>query len=162
MPNQKKIDIVNTLTEEFKKATAYVFVDYRGLTVSSLTDLRTKLWKIGSSLTIAKNTLIEKATQLRNDGPTAILFAGEEALAAIKTLSDFARTHSLTVKNGFFEGRAFDGEQILQIAQLPSRAILIGRIARGAKSPLYRLAQVLSANQRNLVIVLNGIASRKG
>ncbi len=161
MPTQKKIEIVAKLKESFAGAPAYVFVDYRGLSVSRFTDLRSKLSRLGSTLTVAKNTLIEKATNFKNEGPTAILFAGKEALEAIKVLSDFAKTNPLTIKSGFLEGQTFSGDQILQIAQLPTREILLARIGSGAKSPLYRLVHVLSATQRKLVIVLSGVSKGK-
>lgn len=161
MPTQKKIEIVGKLKESFAGAAAYVFVDYRGLSVSGITDLRSKLSRLGATLTVAKNTLIEKATNLRNEGPTAILFAGKEALEAVKTLADFAKTNPITIKDGFFEGETFSGEQILRIAQLPPREVLLSRIGSGAKNPLYRLVHVLSAPARKLVIVLSGVAKGK-
>lgn len=162
MPTTKKIEIAKNLKEQFEKANSYVFVDYRGLTMANLSQLRKSLEKLGGSLTVAKNTLIEKATNIKNDGPTAILFAHDNPLLTIKALvagiKDFA---SLKVKNGFFDGQNFTGEQILAIAQLPSREALIAKLAGVLKSPVYRLSNTLPANQRKFVLVLNSIAKSK-
>jgi len=161
MPTQKKIEIAKNLKDQFEKASAYVFVDFRGLSVAGLTQLRRSLEKLGASLSVAKNTLIEKAFNIKNDGPTAIVFAKENALPTLKALVESAKTlTTLKIKSGFFEGQSYNGDQIVEIANLPAREVLLGKIAGTLISPLYRLATALTENQRKLVIVLNEIARR--
>lgn len=162
MPTERKVKIVKSLKEEFANASAYVFADYRGLKVSSITGLRSSLRKLGATFTVAKNTLIGKATDIKIEGPTAILFAKDKPLDAVKALVEFSKTNtSLKIKGGTFEGKAFSAEEILQLAALPAHEVLIGKIVGGIKSPLYSLANVLSGNQRKLVFVLSGIANKK-
>ena len=162
MPTQKKIEIVNNLKEEFAAASAYIFADFRGMTVTSLSQLRNALWKLGANFSVAKNTLIEKAVNIKNDGPTAVLFAKDNPLAALKTLVEFTKNNpALRVKSGFFEGMTYTGEEIVTIAKLPSREVLLGKLAGSLISPIQRFLGALSGNQRKLVIVLNSIASKK-
>ncbi len=162
MPTQKKIEIVNNLKEEFDSASAYIFADYRGMTVERISELRNALWKLGANFSVAKNTLIEKAINIKNEGPTAVLFAKDNPLAALKTLVEFTKNNpALKVKGGSFEGRVYSGEEIIIITKLPSREVLLGQLAGSLISPIQRLLGALSENQRKLVIVLNSIASKK-
>ena len=162
MPTQKKIEIVNNLKEEFAASSAYIFADFRGMTVTNLSQLRNALWKLGATLSVAKNTLIEKAVNIKNEGPTAVLFAKDNPLAALKALVEFTKNSpTLKVKGGSFEGKVYTGEEIVTIAKLPSREVLLGKLAGSLISPIQRLLGALSGNQRKLVIVLNSIASKK-
>lgn len=162
MPTAKKIEIVNNLKEEFDGASAYIFADFRGMTVTSLSQLRNALWKLGANFSVAKNTLIEKAINIKNDGPTAVLFAKDNPLAALKTLVEFTKNNpTLKVKGGSFEGRTYTGDEIVTIASLPSREVLLGKLTGNLISPIRRLLGVFSGNQQKLVIVLNSIASKK-
>ena len=92
MPTTKKIEIAKNLKEQFQKANAYVFVDFRGLTMANLSQLRLTLGHLGASFTVAKNTLIERATDIKNNGPTAILFAKDDPLSAIKALFEASKS----------------------------------------------------------------------
>ena len=162
MPTPKKIEIVNNLKEEFAASSAYIFADYRGMTVERISELRNALWKLGANFSVAKNTLIEKAINIKNEGPTAVLFAKDNPLAALKTLVEFTKNNpALKVKGGSFEGRVYSGEEIIIITKLPSREVLLGQLAGSLISPIQRLLGALSENQRKLVIVLNSIASKK-
>lgn len=162
MPTQRKIEIVQNLKASFGQAQAYLFLDFRGLTMANLSQLRQTLAKLGATLTVAKNSLIEKATGLKNEGPTAVLLVKDDALASIKAVAQAAKNFtSLQIKNGFFDGRAFSGSELLTIAQLPSREVLLSRLCGSLQSPLSRLAIVLSGSQRKLVIVLSSLAHQK-
>lgn len=162
MPTAEKIEIVNSLKDKFGRAQSYVFLDYRGLTMLALNQLRASLSQLGASLQVAKNTLIEKAAGLKNEGPTAIIFTGETPLETIKALANFIKNNpSMTVKSGLFEGKTYGGPEILAIAALPTRAVLLSQLVLGLKFPLYRLTQALSGSQRNLLSVLARIASKK-
>ena len=106
--------------------------------------------------------MIEKAINIKNEGPTAVLFAKDNPLAALKILVEFTKNNpALKVKGGSFEGRVYSGEEIIIITKLPSREVLLGQLAGSLISPIQRLLGALSENQRKLVIVLNSIASKK-
>lgn len=159
MPNQKKIEIAKDLKEEFASSRDFFFLDYLGADVSKISELRKSLRKTGAFLRIAKNTLIERAAGIKNEGPTAVLFARGEGLSPLKMLVEFSKKNNLlTIKKGFLEGRQYNGEELTTIAGLPAREVLLSKLTLILKSPIYRLSNLLSGNQRNLVIVLNRIA----
>ncbi len=160
MANQKiieqKASIVEEIADKMKSSASYVFFEYRGLTVSETNELRRKLRETGSEFKIYKNTLALRALNSLNvaidelAGPKAIAF-GEDAIAPIKTLSDFAKDHSaLEIKIGVVDGEIVDQDTLKKLAALPSREGLLTMFASGLMGIARDFAICLDLHAKNL------------
>lgn len=135
---EQKATVVSEIKEKFENAKSVVLFDYRGLTVSEVTELRKALKETDSDYKVYKNTLAkraadEKGLELGNylEGPTAISFSNDE-LAPVKILSEFAKTHqALQLKAGIVEGKVVDSNELDKYAQIPSREGLLTMLAGG-------------------------------
>ena len=124
---ERKAGIVSEIKEKFENAKSVVLFDYRGLTVSEVTELRKKLREGGSDYKVYKNTMTSRALdELKIDlndyltGPNAITFGSDE-LSIVKILSDFAKEHDkLELKAGVIDGKVAGLEEIKQYASIPS------------------------------------------
>ncbi|MBS7528702.1 50S ribosomal protein L10 [Fusibacter paucivorans] len=148
----KKV-VVEGIKEKFAAAKSAVLVDYRGLTVEEVTELRSQFRAAGVEYKIYKNNLVKlaiKDTQfesLTNDltGPNAIAFGMEDAVVPAKIIKEFAKNHkNLELKSGVVEGDYCDFDQMIQIAELPSKEVLIGRFLGSVKAPVSNFAYFLS------------------
>ena len=144
---------VEEIKEKFASAKSAVLVDYRGLTVEEVTELRTKFRQAGVEYKVYKNNLVKIAIKdtpfesLSQDltGPNAIAFGIEDAVVPAKIIKDFAKGHKkLELKAGVVEGAYCNLEQITQIADLPSKEVLIGRFLGSVKAPVSNFAYFLS------------------
>lgn len=170
MPTKQKIATVAHLTEQMQNAKAVVFADYRGLTVSQMSELRKELAKHDATLEVTKNSLMNLAAKGAEkevaaevlQGPTATLFAFGDEVAPIKALVDFAKEQELpTVKAGFLGTTVLSQSQVAALAALPSRDVLIAQTVGTIKAPLTGLVNVLAGNQRGLVYALAAIRDQK-
>lgn len=148
----KKI-VVEQIKEKFSSAKSAVLVDYRGLTVEESTELRSKFRAAGVDYKVYKNNLVKLAIKdtafepLSQDltGPNAIAFGIEDAVVPAKIVKEFAKTHkNLELKSGVVDGSYCNLEQIIQIADLPSKEVLIGRFLGSVKAPISNFAYFLS------------------
>ena len=154
---ERKAGIVSEIKEKFENAKSVVLFDYRGLTVSEVTELRKKLREVGSDYKVYKNTMTARAfDELKVDlndyltGPNAITFGSDE-LSIVKILSDFAKEHEkLELKAGVIDGKVAGLEEIKQYASIPSREGLLTMLAGG-----------LMATVRDLSICLDLYSNEK-
>lgn len=142
MANQKILDkkqeIVNEISDNIKNSSSTIFFDYQGLTAMETNELRGLLKENGSKLKIYKNTLVKRALDslkisLNEDleGPKAVAF-GTDAVAPIKTLSDYAKKHpALVLKVGLVEGELTDEAKLKELSSIPSREGLLTILASG-------------------------------
>ena len=164
----KTADLAVLRTEFASSPTAFV-VAFEGLSVVVVDDLRRKLRDAGGSYRVVKNTLARRAAEGTSIGPVSAHFRGSTAVVGApdvarvaKVLADFSKTHpALVVKGGVFEGAALNAAECKDIANLPSREELLSKLLFLLQSPMQRLATVLSANQRNLAVVLGQVAEKK-
>jgi large subunit ribosomal protein L10 len=150
------------LQERIARATSILAVDYRGLTVAQVTDLRRKLREAAGDKVeyrVAKNTLLKRAadgTPLAGieaflAGPTAVAFAFDEPAAVAKVLVDFAKDHEkLAIKGGVIDGDVVDTRGIEALASMPSKQQLRAMLAGTLQAPLRNLAGSLYALLSNL------------
>ena len=159
---------LDLLRDQLGGAKTAFLVEFKGLTVVAVDDLRRKVRDAGGTYRVVKNTLARKATEGTGlervassfRGPTAVVRADAEPARIAKTLTDFAKTNpALVLKAGLMEGVALDAEQCKAIADLPSREELLSKLLFLLKSPMQRLASVLAAPSRNLAVVLDQVAS---
>ncbi len=167
---QKKEDVLQELKDKMTQASSMVLVDYRGLTVAEMTALRKELRQTGSELLVSKNTLSLKAAKEvgiegLNDlfeGPIAIAYGYEDLVAPAKVLSGFAKEHkALEIKGGYLEGKTLNLEEIKDLANLPSREVLLAKVLGGMQSPMYGFAGCLAGVLRNFVYALEAIRKQK-
>lgn len=156
MADKVRIDkaaAVAELSERFRGSSATLLTEYRGLTVSQLTDLRRAL---GGTTTYAvtKNTLAKRAAADAGiagldgmfTGPTALAFVSGDPVEAAKGLRDFAKTNPLLViKGGVFEGRTITAGEVSRIADLESREVLLAKVAGAMKANLSKAAGLFQA-----------------
>jgi len=162
--------VVNEIKEKLKRATAAVLTDYRGLKVHELAELRRELRAQGVEYTVYKNTLARRAAAGSElgaldeylQGPTAIAFGFDDPIAAARLVSSFAKTHAqLSVKGGLLEGRVIDAAAIRSLALLPSREVLLAKLAGTLQAPITGLATVLNGPIRGLALALGRTAEQK-
>ncbi len=148
-----KATAVAELTESFRAAGATVLTEYRGLTVSQLTQLRRSLGK-ETSYTVAKNTLAKRAAADAGisgldelfTGPTALTFVSGDVVEAAKGLRDFAKANpKLVIKGGVFEGKAISAAEVTKLADLESREVLLAKLAGAMKGNLSKAAALFQA-----------------
>lgn len=176
MPSTRNIQLLKETKEKVGKSTAMFFVDYQGLTHKQLEEMRLLLSESNSELSIVKNTLMslalsEKKLEAKEQlkGPMATLFCySDDPLAAAKVLYSFLKKHLSTgiqasskVKFGIFENRLIEEADVFQLATLPSKEILLGKLVGLMKSPISNLVYSLNWNIQRLVLVLKAVEGKK-
>ena len=154
---EKKALVVDEIKGKFENAKSVVVFDPRGLTVAEVTELRRALRESGSDYKVYKNTLAKRALDTLNydmqgelNGPKAMAY-GEDAIAPIKALSDFAKTHpALEMKIGIVDGKVTDTKELAVLAATPSRDQLLTMFAAGLMEHVKNVAICLDLHSQNL------------
>ncbi len=148
-----------------------VVTEYRGLTVAQIQELRRQLRAAGADYKVFKNTLVRRAVDGTAveplaaflEGPTAIAFVSGDVSAVAKALRDFARgVPALVVKGGVLNGQALSGRDLAALADLPSRDVLLARLAGLIASPLTTMAGLLKAAPQGLAYGLAALIDQRG
>jgi large subunit ribosomal protein L10 len=148
-----KATAVAELTDKFRDSQAIVLTEYRGLSVSQMTQLRRALGR-ETQYAVAKNTLAKRAAADAGiagidelfSGPTALTFVTGDVVEAAKGLREFAKAHPLLViKGGVFEGKAISATEVNRLADLESREVLLAKLAGAMKANLTKAAAVFQA-----------------
>lgn len=156
---EKKKKIVAEIAEKLRESQTTVLVDYRGLNVAQITELRKQLREAGVEFKVYKNTLLRRAveqvemTELNDQlvGPTAIAFSKDDAIAPAKIIYNFAKENeALEIKAGVLEGSVVNADEIKALATLPSREGLLSM-----------LLSVLQAPIRNFALAVKAVADQK-
>ena len=164
MPNAKvlakKQKDVEVLKEKFANAKLVILVDYRGINVEDVTKIRAELRKDqNTEYLVAKNSTLRfavKGTEYEGiseklEGPTAIVFSNEDYVGPAKILYDFAKNNDFyQIKGGIMDGKVIDAEEIIKLAKLPSKEMLLTQVATA-----------LLANIRNVAVVLDQLRIQK-
>ena len=149
----EKEAVISEVTSLAAKAQTLVLAEYRGITVADMTKLRIAARSNGVELTVLKNTLARRAVAgsgfaVASDMMTGPLIYGfsVDAVAAAKVVSDFAKTNDkLVIRGGAFAGKALDVNGVKQLANIPSKEVLLAQLLGLMQSPISRTARVLSA-----------------
>jgi large subunit ribosomal protein L10 len=153
MARPDKTSAVAELAEDFRTANATVLTEYRGLSVTSMKELRRALGTT-TKYSVVKNTLTKIAAkdagvEIADDllvGPSAVAFIKGDPIDAAKSLRDFAKENPfLIIKGGIYEGKAVTKEEIMQLANLESREVLLAKLAGAMKGSLAKAARVFDA-----------------
>lgn len=157
MPNVQNQETLVKIKEDLDGISAMWVVDYRGLAVKQVQQLRNDIREAGGSMKVYKNTLMHIALEESSlptlddllEGPSAFVFAGSDVAASAKAVKNFAKANQdLEIKGGLMEGAQVSAAQVEAIASLPSREELMAQIA-GA----------ISGVARGLAVALNGVPS---
>jgi len=150
MNKEQKSAAVGELHEQLSGAKAFYLTDFSGMTVKQITTFRRRLRAQGVEYVVVKNTLAQRALQDLElpdiggsfTGPTGLVLAREDAVAAAKVLPALARAfdNKPKVKLGVVERKEVDPAQIKQLAELPPREVLLAQLAGGLNAPMSRLA----------------------
>jgi len=168
-PRPEKVAVVEEVRARLGAVDASVVTEYRGLTVAELAELRRALAG-QAEYKVYKNTLVRRAVAGSDHaaiaelltGPTAIAFVTGDVSATAKALRDFARSApQLVVKGGILDGRAVTAAELAALADLPSREVLLGRLAGGFAAPMRQLASLLEALPRNLAYGLAALVDQR-
>ncbi len=167
--HQYKIDAVDEIKEAFKEVKDYIFTDFRGLTVSQITELRNKLREQNAEYHVIKNRKVKLAFRQMEFpdvapmlvGPTALALSFDESGPVAKTIIDFGKETSVNVKGAIINGQVFDSGQVDSYSKLPTRDELIAKLMGTMKAPLQNLVYALNGVPQKLVRVLQAVADKK-
>lgn len=167
---EEKRQVVEEIKEKIAKSQSVVLVDYRGLNVDEVTQLRSKFREAGVDYKVYKNTLMRFAFKDTGyeefnkylTGPNAVAFGFNDPVSPAKVTSEFAKSHEkLEIKAGIVDGKIVGLEEIKRLADLPSREVLIAQVLGGFNAPIAGFVNVLQGTIRNLVYVLNAIREKQ-
>ena len=167
---EQKAAEVSELTEQIGKANNAFLIDFKGITVPQVTELRKQVRQTNSGYVVVKNTLALialKDSPIINmkeqfTGPTAIAFNATDAVVLAKALTKFAKdVPAVHFKGALLNGQVVPASEIQNIANLPSREELVAKLLYMLQAPIRGLAVVLQANIRNLAVVIDQIAKQK-
>jgi len=167
---EQKATEVSELQEQIGKASNAFLIDFKGITVPQVTELRKQVRQSNSGYVVVKNTLALIALKdspiigmkEQFTGPTAIAFNSTDAVVLAKALTKFAKdVPAVRFKGALLNGQVVPASEIQNIANLPSREELVSKLLFLMQSPIRGLVTVLQANIRNLAVVIDQIAKQK-
>ncbi|WP_304511481.1 50S ribosomal protein L10 [Desulfobacula sp.] len=167
--SQKK-ELVERLAKEVSESEISILIDYKGLDVLKMTDLRSQLRKEGVRIEVVKNSLLKRASEgtdaaLMEDfykGPNAIVLSKDDPIAPARILVGFAKgNEKLEIKAGVFSGKLLNPDEIKQLATMLSREELLGKLVYTLNAVPTSFVNVLSGVPRSFVNVLNAIKDQK-
>jgi large subunit ribosomal protein L10 len=170
MNREQKAATIEALAAKIDRSDAVFAVDYRGISVSQIAELRTKLRDADATFQVVKNSLTERAADQVGaeslkallSGPTALTVVAGDAAMAAKAIADQARvTQLLPFKGGLMNGEVLDADQIRAISRLPSREALYGQLVGVVASPISGLVRTLGALVGGLAVALEQVREKK-
>ena len=153
MAKPEKASAVSELAEDFRTSQATLVTEYRGLSVTSMKALRRTLGST-TKYSVVKNTLTKIAAREAGvpipdemlKGPSALAFVKGDPIDAARMLRDFSRENPfLVIKGGIYEGKAVTSEEVMQLANLESREVLLAKLAGAMKGSIAKAARVFDA-----------------
>lgn len=170
MATQKKIATVEALKVKLASAKGIYLADFQGMTVAQATELRNRCRKAGVEFEVVKNTLARRALDehvagalgAHLTGPTAIATSANDEITAAKVIADFVKEFEKpAIKAGVVDGRIIGGARVKELAQLPSKDVLLAKLLGGLKQPIQKLHTALSCPLRDLASVLKQVSEKQ-
>jgi large subunit ribosomal protein L10 len=167
---EEKQLIVEEIKQHLEKSMLVVFTDYRGLKVDEMTELRDKLRIPGVEVKVLKNTMLRFALEQTGNkdmadlinGPNAAILSQDDPVTPAKVLFEFAKTHkNLEIKMGLLQGQVIPPDKIKNLADLPSREVLVATVLGTMQAPITSFVRVLNANITGLARALDQIREQK-
>ena len=163
MPKQEKVERVAELKERIEGSDALLLTEYRGLSVSEITELRRSLAEGGTKFQVVKNTLMRRAVndagvaelEVLLEGPSAVAFVEGDPVAAAKSVVDAAKQYpTLVLKGGFMDGKMLSADDAKALASLESREVMLSKIAGLMKSEMSKAAALFVGAQSKFLSLL--------
>ncbi len=154
---KQKQEQVNELAEKMKNAKLILLTEYRGINVADVTSLRSKLRKADSEYCVIKNNITRRAldtngiTELDEqlEGPVAVILGHNDYLQPLKAIYEYTKDHDFyKIKGGVIDGKVVSTEELIKLAKLPSREVLIAKLAGSLLGNITKLAIVLDGVQK--------------
>jgi large subunit ribosomal protein L10 len=170
MNRDQKAAAIAEIAAHIDESQAVFAVDYRGISVPQVAELRSKLRESDATFKVVKNSLTERAADevgastLKEllEGPTALTFVRGDIATAAKAVADYGRaTQLLPFKGGLMDGAAIDPEQIRSLSRLPSREVLYGQLVGVVASPIGGLVRSLGGLLGGLAVALGQVREKK-
>ncbi|MEQ8201293.1 MAG: 50S ribosomal protein L10 [Syntrophomonadaceae bacterium] len=167
---EEKKQVVEDIKQKLDEAMLVICTDYRGLNVEQVTQLRNNLRVPGVEYRVLKNTMFRFALKqcgyediaAQVTGPNAVIFSNDDPVGPAKTITEFARNNKqLEIKMGILEGKYLSADGVKELANLPSREVLLGQVVGTMQAPITSFVRVLNANITGLVRALDGIREQK-
>lgn len=168
---EAKVAVVDGVKDRVGDTTTAVATEYRGLTVAEISSLRKELRRVGAEYKVLKNTLVRRAvagTEVESiteflTGPTAIAWVKGDISAVAKVLREFAKdTPTLVLKGGVLDGKALSVKDLVALADLPSREVLLAQFAGALAAPLRQMAGLMKAVPQNFAYGLAALLDARG
>ena len=174
LTKQQKVQIVGEIAETLKNSSIVLLVDYKGLSVEKISNLRGALRENGGTLRVAKNTLIKIALKQAGyedeklhdavDETNALLTVSQEGdpMAVLKALVQFQKENKMpSIRLGAFEGKLYDEAGVVELSKLPSRDELLGMLLNRMQGPISKMVFGLNAIILKLVYAVNAVREKK-
>lgn len=167
---QSKVALVDEIKGKIEDSKSLVLVNYRGLNVAEVNELRAKYREAGVDYKVYKNTMMRRAFEALGyddfleylKGPSAIAFGMEDIVSPAKITSEFAKDHeALEIKVGMLDGDLLDIDGIEELAKLPPKDVLLAQFLGAMNGPIQGLANVFDGTLSGFVRVLNAIAEKE-
>ncbi|HXI66290.1 MAG TPA: 50S ribosomal protein L10 [Gemmatimonadales bacterium] len=166
----QKQETVTALAARLKRTTTLYVTDFTGLDVAKMTQLRRRLRQAGTDFVVVKNTLARRALgdaqvpglEDHLAGPTGLVLAGADPVAAAKVLADFAREFEKpAIKVGLVDGKAVTPAQVKRLASLPPRLELLSQLGGTLQAPMASFAGALNGVLMNMVGALEALRAKR-
>ena len=171
MPNQKNIEVVENLTNKFKNSSALYFTKYTGMNVDQAANLRMKFIDNDVDFLVSKNTLSKIAAKNAgfNDmfdsilsGQIAIAYANSDPTSPARVIKDFSKENeSFEVVGLYFDGNLYDPSKYKELANLPTKDVLLAKFVYALNSPMSKMALLLNASMSKLAGTIKSLENKK-
>lgn len=170
LTKEKKQKIVDDLKEKVAKAKAIIFVDFTGLKVKELSELRKKLKLTDGEIKVVKKTLAGRVLREnklefekeKTKGEIALVFGYQDEISPAKTVYQFSSgNENLKILGGFLQNEFNEDEKIIALAKLPTRDELLANLVRAISAPISGFVNVIQGNTKGLILALNAISKIK-
>ena len=166
----EKIAILREVTQRLEESKGTFLLNFGGLTVAELHELRRDLHPLGSKVIVAKNSLVAKAAETLGwedisallKGPTAIVTGSEDVTEVAKVLTKFVKAHKKSaVKGGSLDGKVLQAADVDALSTLPTREVMLGIFVGTVAAPLSQLVGVFNQKLLTLLYVLKAVETKK-
>jgi len=165
----QKTELLNKYKDILKNKTGYFLVNSDKTDATTVSKLKIELKNVGANYSVLKNTLFKVALQDSEqplemqeiEGPTAIIYFDEDPTAPAKLIKEIQKeTELLDAKSGVFEGQFLTEQEVMQLADIPTKDVLLGQLIGTLNAPLSGFMNALTGNIRGLTMVLKGISEK--